>query len=97
LVDRWFGVDCDGLFRGHDVNHWMAKLRSGAIISVKCCDEQVPVGIRDAIARLTIVEGSEVKWSVDELVFLREVYPFSERDQVACPGDVRETDVGGIR
>jgi hypothetical protein len=75
-------VDCDGLFRGHNVNHWMAKVRGRAIISVTCCDEQVPVGIRDAIARL-------VKWSVDELVFLREVYPFSERDQVACPGDVR--------
>jgi hypothetical protein len=89
FVDRWFGVVCDGLFRGHDVNHWMAKLRGGAIVSVTCCDEQVPAGIRDAIARLTIVEGSEVKWSVDELVFLREVYPFSERDQVACPGDVR--------
>jgi hypothetical protein len=89
FVNRRFGVDCDGLFGGHDVNHWMAKLRGGAIVFVTCCDEQVLAGIRDATGHLTIVEGSKVKWSGDELVFLREVYPFSERYQVACLGVVR--------
>jgi hypothetical protein len=97
FVDKWFGVDCDGLFRGHDVNHWMAKLRSGAIISVTCCDEQVPVSIRDAIARFTIVEvaksnGPWMSWSsCKRYIHSRKGTKLRVR---AMSG---ENDVGGIR